>query len=65
MTFLTKPFNADELRARLRAGERIVGMQSGNWLQKNADDPVSTLDEIQNLYDSHRPRPASRRASCN
>jgi phosphoserine phosphatase RsbU/P len=48
--FLTKPFNADELRARLRAGERIVGMQR-QLVQKNAMIR-SALDEIQNLYDS-------------
>jgi phosphoserine phosphatase RsbU/P len=48
--FLTKPFNADELRARLRAGERIVSMQR-QLVQKNQVIRAA-LDEIQNLYDS-------------
>jgi sigma-B regulation protein RsbU (phosphoserine phosphatase) len=48
--FLTKPFNGDELRARLRAGERIVGMQR-QLVQKNQVIRAA-LEEIQNLYDS-------------
>jgi phosphoserine phosphatase RsbU/P len=48
--FLTKPFNADELRARLRAGERIVGMQR-QLVQKNQVIRAA-LEEIQSLYDS-------------
>lgn len=48
--FLTKPFNADELRARLRAGERIVGMQR-QVMQKNAEIR-SAMGKIQDLYDA-------------
>ncbi|MFM2388883.1 MAG: hypothetical protein RLZZ437_438 [Pseudomonadota bacterium] len=48
--FLTKPFNANELRARLRAGERIVGMQRQVML-KNAQIRTA-LDKIQDLYDA-------------
>jgi phosphoserine phosphatase RsbU/P len=48
--FLTKPFNSDELRARLRAGERIVGMQR-QVMQKNAEIRTA-LDKIQDLYDA-------------
>ncbi|MGL5009743.1 MAG: PP2C family protein-serine/threonine phosphatase, partial [Paracoccaceae bacterium] len=48
--FLTKPFNSDELRARLRAGERIVGMQR-QVMQKNAQIRTA-LDKIQDLYDA-------------
>ncbi len=48
--FLTKPFNADQLRARLRAGERIVEMQR-QLVQKNSVIR-SALEEIQKLYDS-------------
>ncbi len=35
--FLTKPVTADELRARLRAGERILAMQAGTGGQEPAD----------------------------
>ncbi|MGL4319507.1 MAG: PP2C family protein-serine/threonine phosphatase [Paracoccaceae bacterium] len=48
--FLTKPFNAEELRARLRAGERIVGMQR-QVMQKNAEIR-SAMEKIQDLYDA-------------
>ena len=48
--FLTKPVNADELRARLRAGERIVSMQQ-ELVEKNRL-VGSTLDQLQKLYDS-------------
>ena len=48
--FLTKPVNSDELRARLRAGERIVGMQE-ELVEKNRL-VGATLDELQKLYDS-------------
>lgn len=48
--FLTKPVNADELRARIAAGGRIVRMErelsDKNRLVK------STLEELQKLYDS-------------
>lgn len=48
--FLAKPVNSDELRARLRAGARIVTMQQElvekNWLVG------STLGRLQKLYDS-------------
>ncbi len=48
--FLTKPVNADELRARLRAGERIVSMQQ-ELVEKNRL-VSSTLDQLQKVYDS-------------
>lgn len=48
--FLAKPVNSDELRARLRAGERILGMQS-ELMAKNRLIG-STLDELQKVYDS-------------
>ena len=48
--FLTKPVNSDELRARLRVGQRIVAMQ--NELVAKNQLISSTLDEIQKLYDS-------------
>ncbi len=48
--FLTKPVSADELRARLRAGERILGMQT-ELVEKNRLIG-STLCELQKLYDS-------------
>ena len=48
--FLSKPVSFDELRARMRAGERILGMQR-ELVQKNRLIG-STLDELQKLYDS-------------
>ena len=48
--FLTKPVNSDELRARLRAAERIVSMQQ-ELVEKN-HLVGSTLDQLQKLYDS-------------
>lgn len=48
--FLTKPVNADELHARLRAGERILGMQR-ELVDKNRLIGT-TLAELQKLYDS-------------
>jgi sigma-B regulation protein RsbU (phosphoserine phosphatase) len=48
--FLTKPVSSNELRARLRAGERMLAMQA-EVLAKNKVI-VSTLVELQKLYDS-------------
>ncbi len=48
--FLTKPVSADELRARLRAGERILGMQA-ELVAKN-DLIGETLGQLQKVYDS-------------
>lgn len=48
--FLTKPVNPEELRARLRAGERIIGMQS-ELVEKNRL-VISTLQKLQAVYDS-------------
>jgi len=48
--FLSKPVSLTELRARLRAGERILGMQR-ELVQKNRLIGA-TLDELQKLYDS-------------
>ncbi|MDZ4087726.1 MAG: SpoIIE family protein phosphatase [Tabrizicola sp.] len=48
--FLTKPVASNELRARLRAGERMLAMQA-ELLAKNRVI-VSTLVELQKIYDS-------------
>ncbi len=48
--FVTKPVSADELRARLRAGERILGMQD-ELVEKNRLIGT-TLGQLQKLYDS-------------
>ena len=48
--FLTKPVNPDELHARLRAGERIIGMQQ-ELVEKNRL-VKTTLDKLQKIYDS-------------
>ena len=48
--FLTKPVASSELRARLRAGERMLAMQA-ELLTKNRVI-ASTLTELQKLYDS-------------
>jgi phosphoserine phosphatase RsbU/P len=48
--FLTKPVNPDELRARLRAGERILGMHS-ELVEKNR--LIGTkMQELRQIYDS-------------
>lgn len=46
--FLIKPVNFEELRARLAAGDRIVGMQ--RELTEKNDQLTSTLDELKALY---------------
>lgn len=48
--FLTKPVASNELRARLRAGERMLATQA-ELLAKNRVI-ASTLTELQKLYDS-------------
>lgn len=48
--FLTKPVSADELRARLRAGERLLAMQR-ELVEKN-HLLGAALAQIQQLYDS-------------
>lgn len=48
--FLTKPFSPDELRARLRAGQRIQEMQS-ELVRKN-HVVQETLAELRRLYDA-------------
>ena len=50
--FLTKPVNADELRARIAAGQRILAME--RELQRRNEVVSSTLAELQGLYDSIR-----------
>lgn len=47
--FLTKPINADELGARISAGERILDMQ--RELKKKNGMLGETLDELQRVYD--------------
>lgn len=48
--FLTKPVSAGELRARLRAGGRILGMQA-ELIEKNRLIRA-TLEELRKIYDS-------------
>lgn len=48
--FLSKPVNATELRARLRAGERILGMER-ELIAKNAL-LTETLTKMQSLHDA-------------
>lgn len=48
--FLTKPVNADELRARIVAGERILRME--RELKEKNRLVSATLAELQTLYDS-------------
>lgn len=48
--FLTKPVNGAELRARLKAGERILHMQE-ELFEKNSL-VTSTLKQLQKVYDS-------------
>lgn len=48
--FLSKPVNPDELRARLRAGERIIGMHD-ELVEKNRLIGA-TLEELQKIYDA-------------
>ena len=48
--FLAKPVNSEELRARLRVGERIVGMHM-ELVSKNRL-VGATLDQLQKVYDS-------------
>jgi sigma-B regulation protein RsbU (phosphoserine phosphatase) len=48
--FLTKPVNAEELRARINAGDRILKME--RELGEKNRLISSTLEEISNLYDA-------------
>ena len=48
--FLTKPVDTNELRARMKAGERILEMQ--RELKQKNDLITETLDELQRVYDS-------------
>jgi len=48
--FLSKPVSPGELRARLRAGERVLGMQA-ELVAKNRL-VGTTLDKLQKVYDS-------------
>lgn len=48
--FVTKPVDANELRARITAGERILQMQ--RELVKKNGLITETLDELQRVYDS-------------
>ncbi|MGR3806101.1 PP2C family protein-serine/threonine phosphatase [Marinibacterium profundimaris] len=47
--FLTKPVNANELRARISAGERIIAMQ--RELSSQNEVIQATLRELQDAYD--------------
>ncbi|WP_349768704.1 PP2C family protein-serine/threonine phosphatase [Rhodobacter sp. NTK016B] len=48
--FLTKPPDADELRARISAGERVLAMERA--LRGNNALLTDTLDRLRSLYDS-------------
>ncbi len=48
--FLTKPVNADELHARLRAGERILGMQA-ELVEKNRQVSAA-MGRLQDIHDA-------------
>lgn len=48
--FLTKPVNSHELRARLAAGERVLGMEQ--QLQEKTTIIGAALSELQSLYDA-------------
>lgn len=48
--FLTKPVDSGELRARLRAGERILQMEAA--LSQKTKQVASALSELQIVYDS-------------
>ncbi|WP_299728344.1 SpoIIE family protein phosphatase [uncultured Tateyamaria sp.] len=48
--FVTKPVDANELRARIKAGERILLMQ--RELTRKNDLISETLDELQRVYNS-------------
>ncbi|MEM6372077.1 MAG: SpoIIE family protein phosphatase [Pseudomonadota bacterium] len=48
--FVTKPVDANELRARITAGERILHMQ--RELTRKNDLISETLDELQRIYNS-------------
>ncbi len=48
--FLTKPVSGDELRARIKAGERILRME--REVKEKNRLLTSTLSELQGLYDS-------------
>ena len=48
--FVTKPVDANELRARIKAGERILQMQ--RELTRKNDLISETLDELQRVYNS-------------
>ncbi len=48
--YLTKPVTSEELRARLRAGERILNMQEE--LHEKNTLVSSTLSQLQKVYDS-------------
>jgi DNA-binding response OmpR family regulator len=46
--YVTKPFNRQELRARLRAGERIVGLQKG--LAARVHELEAALSQVKQLH---------------
>ena len=48
--FLTKPFNAPELRARIQAGQRILGME--RELKEKNRLVSKTLEALQTVYDA-------------
>ena len=48
--FLTKPVDTVELRARIRAGQRVLTVE--RELQAKSERLASALDEIQGLYDA-------------
>ena len=51
--YLTKPFNAPELRARLRAGERILDLQEQLLAAREALRQEATHDSLTGLLNRH------------
>src|ERR1700694_2306180 len=51
--YLTKPFNATELRARLRAGRRIVELQEDLLMAREALRQQATHDGLTGLLNRH------------
>jgi diguanylate cyclase (GGDEF)-like protein len=48
--FLSKPFNAGELRARLRSGARVLDLQSGLLETQRALHKAATCDDLTGLW---------------
>ena len=51
--YITKPFNQNELRVRLKAGRRIVELNKELFDTRNALRKKATYDELTGLYNRH------------